>query len=337
MIWLTWRQYRTPALSTGGLLLLFLLALAATWTRITDLARSTGLTGCSGTACDRAATTFLQELDTGPVGPVYVTVAVALLLLPALFGTFWGAPLVARELETGTYRLIFSQTVSRGRWLLVKLLVGGASAAFGAGLVALLLTRWAAPIDTARGDRISPLTFAVHGVVPIGYAALAFVIGVTAGLLLRRIVPAMAVTLLLVAAVQVAMPLLVRPVLATSVTSITALDAAHPSRMSFDTGSGAVHVTGPAAMPNAWILENTTITADGAEFAGPAPSDVCGPESGGPEKCQEWLAAQNLRQKVVSVPGAQFWALQWRELGLLLAAAVALALCCLWRIRRKLA
>ena len=32
---------------------------------------------------------------------------------PALIGIFWGAPLVAREFETGTFRLAWTQSVSR--------------------------------------------------------------------------------------------------------------------------------------------------------------------------------------------------------------------------------
>jgi hypothetical protein len=60
-----------------------------------------------------------------------------LLFLPALVGLFWGAPLVARELEHGTHRLVWTQGVTRLRWATVKLgLVGG-----GVVLVAVHLIR----------------------------------------------------------------------------------------------------------------------------------------------------------------------------------------------------
>jgi len=42
------------------------------------------------------------------------------LATPALLGIFWGAPLIARELETGTCRLAWNQSVTRTRWLTVK-------------------------------------------------------------------------------------------------------------------------------------------------------------------------------------------------------------------------
>ena len=53
--------------------------------------------------------------------------------------------------------------------------------------------------------------FGPRGIVPAGYAAFAFVLGVAAGILLRRTVPAMAATLVVFAAVQVAVPFAVRP------------------------------------------------------------------------------------------------------------------------------
>ena len=85
--------------------------------------------------------------------------------------------------------------------------------------LSLLLTWWAAPIArppptapaSASPRTGSPLNFATHGITPLGYAAFAFALGVTAGVLIRRTVPAMAVTLAIFAALQIAMPLWVRP------------------------------------------------------------------------------------------------------------------------------
>ena len=56
-----------------------------------------------------------------------------LLVVPAIIGIFWGAPLVARELETGTYRLAWTQSVTRTRWLAVKLAVVGSPASPSSG------------------------------------------------------------------------------------------------------------------------------------------------------------------------------------------------------------
>ena len=86
--------------------------------------------------------------------------------------------------------------------------------------LSLMQAWWAAPIGRAVGHappapaspgRFSPALFVAHGIAPLGYAAFAFALGVTAGPLLRRTVPAMAVTLAVFASVQIAMPLWIRP------------------------------------------------------------------------------------------------------------------------------
>ncbi|KAB1921277.1 ABC transporter permease subunit [Micromonospora noduli] len=337
MIWMTWRQFRTPALATGTLLLALLGGLALTWSEVTQLARETGYTGCQGDACRAAGEAFLQALQPGWASEFHIAAIGALYLLPALVGIFWGAPLVARELESGTYRMVFSQSVSRGRWLLVKLAAGCGAAALGAGLLSLVLTEWAQPIDGASADRMNPLVFAARGIVPIGYATLAFVVGVATGLLLRRTLAAMAVTLLVVISLQIAAPFVVRPWLAQPVTTVSPLqfDGDYGISMSPDTGRMTVHVQ-PDRRGD-WIVSSTTITSTGAEFTGPADMTQCGPRaSGGREACQSWLGKQNLSLKVSYVPGSKFWDLQWREFGALFALTVALSLFSLWWVRRRL-
>jgi ABC-type transport system involved in multi-copper enzyme maturation permease subunit len=337
MMWFTWRQFRTPALVTGALLLVLLAALALTWTRVTELARVTGYTGCQANACGSAADNFLSSVQVGLPGALYDVGIAALFLFPALVGIFWGAPLVARDLETGTYRMIFSQSVSRRRWLLVKLAVGGGAAALGAGLVSLVLSRWAQLIDAAQADRITPLVFPARGIVPIGYAMLAFVVGVTAGLLLRRILTAMVVTLLVVAGLQVAAPFVVRPWLAQPITSVTPLDVHGNLGIGIGVSTGEMRVRVEPDLGNAWILSNDTVTPTGAVFKGPADTTKCGPQAAADrETCPVWLATQHLSQKLTYVPGSTFWALQWREFGVLIALTLGLSWFALWWIRRRL-
>lgn len=338
MIWMTWRQFRTPALVTGTLLAVLLAGLALTWARLTEMAAQTGLTGCQGDACGSAGQAFLNTLQQDIAGDVHLAVIASLVLLPVLLGIFWGAPLVARELETGTYRMAFSQSVSRSRWLLTKLVFGGVAAAIGAGLLTLMLTRWAQPIDDASADRLNPLVFGARGIVPVGYAALAFVVGVTAGLLARRTLTAMVVTLLVVAGLQVAGPMLVRPWLADPVTTTVPLDLdGRRYGLSMNVDSNEMRINVEPDMRGAWILSNTTVTSTGAEFTGPADITQCGPEAPRDrETCPVWLKAQNLSQQLVYVPGSQFWSLQWRELGLLMVLTGALSAFSLWWIRRRL-
>ena len=89
-----------------------------------------------------------------------------------------------------------------------------------AGLLSLMTGWWASPVykaaAAARSDslsiaRLAPLLFGAQGIAPVGYAAFAFALGVTAGLLIRRTIPAMAVTLAGFASVQLAWANWVRP------------------------------------------------------------------------------------------------------------------------------
>ncbi len=201
MTWLAWRQFRVQ----GAALYALLAALAAAFVLL-SLPDSTG-------------EALIQTLSTGGSAATLYTVSVlAMLVLPALVGIFWGAPLVARELEAGTHRLAWTQSISRTRWLATKVGLTGLAAVVGAGVLTALVTWWCGPIDDAlnagaRGGngfleqtRMQPPIFAARGIVPIGYTAFAFALGVAAGTVVRRTVPAMAITLALFIVVQVAAP-----------------------------------------------------------------------------------------------------------------------------------
>ncbi len=241
MIWLTWRQFRAQAAAAAAALAAFAILLALTRPRMDSLYAASGITGCQGGTCGVRAGIFLAQLSNAtPFGGrggslallpdganlyviVYAAGILLILVAPAIIGTFWGAPLIARELETGTCRLAWNQTITRARWLTVKLTLIGVAAMAVTEAFSRMQAWWAAPIARAigfggsvsvfSGGRFSPLVFATHGITPLGYAAFGFALGVTAGVLIRRAVPAMAVTLAIFAAVQVAVPLWVRPYL----------------------------------------------------------------------------------------------------------------------------
>ena len=128
--------------------------------------------------------------------------------------------MVARELEAGTHRLVWNQSITRTRWLVSKLGIAAIGAVV-AGSIGLAMTWWAGPLDDAvlQGytdnspfsvPRLWPDVFGSRGVVPIGMAVLALAVGVTAGLVVRRTVAAMALTLATIVAVQILMPVFVQ-------------------------------------------------------------------------------------------------------------------------------
>ena len=98
-----------------------------------------------------------------------IVLRVVLEVVPALIGLFWELPL-ARELETGTYRLAWTQ-VTRTHWLAVKLGLLGLASMVVAGILSLMVTWWASPLDRVR---MTPfMSFDQRGLVPVGYAAFA--------------------------------------------------------------------------------------------------------------------------------------------------------------------
>lgn len=328
MIWLTWRQMRAQTLWTAGLvaaLAAYLLYLASA---IRDSYRL-NIADCT-TACDEAAHAFADQFGTG-----LLMIGLLLLAGPALIGAFWGAPLVTRELETGTHRLAWNQSVTRTRWLTVKLaLVGGVSVVF-TGTLSLLLTWAASPFDTVVDSRFEPLTFAARHLAPFGYAALAFTLGLTIGILARKTLVAMAVTILVFLAFQLLMANVLRPLFAEPVTeSILFADANQVGTIdSFGIGANGVRIQ-DYTIPGAWVLDDEIIVYDGtgAEVTAEQVED-CRVTAAGPEEC---MGALDATFEVTYQPADRYWDFQWIELGVAVGLSALLAGVAFWRIPRGL-
>lgn len=331
MTWLTWRQFRTQAVVALAVLATFAAVLLVTGVRLTHLYAASGIAGCR-TQCAALAGDFLEQARNGATGILLNVGIDVMYVVPAIIGVFWGAPLIARELEAGTYRLAWNQSVTRGRWAATKLLGVGLASVATAGLASLMVSWWSRPIDAVSLDRMNPQMFGARGVVPIGYAAFAFALGVTAGVLIRRTLPAMATTLAVVVAAQVAMPLWVRGHLIAPLHATAPLNTTNLRQFSM-TNHGHMTVTATASKPGAWILSNETITSAGRTFTGPADPTACGRDIA-PQKCMDWVGSLHLRQVLTYQPGSRFWALQWYETSILLALALLLAGFCFWWVRR---
>jgi hypothetical protein len=330
MIWFTWRQFRTPAYIAIGGLVAVAVVLAISGHNVADLWAASGANACHAD-CATAFTDFIDDVRGSVNDRIYNAGAAVMYALPALIGAFWGAPLIARELEAGTHRLAWNQSITRTRWLATKLAVIGGAAAATVGLLSWALTSWAHHIDRVNANRITPLVYGTRGIVPIGYALFAFALGVTMGLLIRRTVPAMAATLAVYIAAVVSMPLWIRAHLAPASHTALPLDVDNIHGMRI--GPGGIQITGGGSPHDAWVLSNTTITPTGAVFHGPPDPRYCG-ENSGFKSCTDWIGTLGLRENFVYQPGSHFWALQWAETGIFVAAAVLLAAFCFRWTRR---
>ena len=361
MIWLTWRQFRTQAIVAAVALVAFAALLAATGPHLASMFAADGLDGCHGGGCANDADYFSGSVATSPYGALWLLSQGIILLAPAVIGLFWGAPLIARELETGTAALAWNQSVTRVRWLAVKLAAGAVTAMAVAEAFSMMQSWWAAPISQAVADgasigvgssRFSQLNFDTHGITPLGYAAFAFALGITAGALIRRTVPAMAVTLAIFAAFQVAMPLWVRPNLAPPhhmVIPVTSLGSpASQAGPGGDTFTLLAHDI--PGQPGAWLLSSgpvnaagqtvsttpaacTSVGSTGAKAAGPN-TGVFGPHQG-PAAFVACLAGHGIQEAVTYQPASRYWRFQATETGIYLVLALAMAGYCFRRLRRR--
>jgi ABC-2 family transporter protein len=300
-----------------------------------------------------ATTTFLANDNT-----LRTWLGILVVVTPGIIGLFWGAPLVARELEAGTHRLVWAQSITRARWLTIKFAVVCLASMMLAGVLSLVVTWWASPLDRAKGALYS--TFDQRDIVPIGYAAFALALGVTVGLLIRRTVPAMAATLAVFVATSLAVAHWVRPHLITPMTEVLGLN---PKTTGFGSANGGPFTLIPNApnLPNAWVYSAQLVDKSGHALSAPYVASACrtlvagaqtaggGPVAVGhasraptPPGQQAQLQAcfakigATFHQVVTYQPSSRYWTFQWYELGIYLGAALVLVSFCTWWIRRRL-
>jgi ABC-2 family transporter protein len=313
MAWVTWRQHRAALAGVAALL-----AAPAVYLWLTGLqlhhAYATGCHPASSLAC---------TIDfTGRYGVTAIVVSIFLQAVPPLIGAFAGAPVLARELETGTFRYAWTQGIGRWRWTLGKLVPLAVAVTAAAAAFSVLFSWYSQPFFAA-GYAI-PFSTRVFDLGEVAFAAwtlAAFSIGVLAGMLIRRAVPAIAATL-----------------------------ASYAGLASLTTLYLREHYMTPLLTSNlnlprtAWIV-NQWYTRDG-RFAFPArgsqlvsavsglcPSHINAP-SLSPAQC---LSRHGYRLWESYQPGSRFWPFQWIEGGWLLALSVLLIAATVWLVRRRAA
>ncbi|MBO0746037.1 MAG: hypothetical protein J2P43_13530, partial [Candidatus Dormibacteraeota bacterium] len=267
----------------------------------------------------------------------------------AIIGVFWGAPLIAGELEARTHYLAWNQSITRTRWLVVKLTMTGLAAMAVTQALSLMLAWWATPISraVARGavatplamNQFNPLVFATRGITPLGYAAFAFALGVTVGLLVRHAVPAMALTLVLFALLQVAVPLWVRPHLFAPDHTLTAINSFEETDVAVADGTFTLIATGWDSQHEGWILSSGAANTGGQPVS--AIPAACTQVANTPGKADhtallDCLGSHGIRVAVTYQPAGRYWEFQGTETAICIALALALAGYCLWRLNRRL-
>jgi hypothetical protein len=207
---------------------------------------------------------------------------------------------VPGEFEAGTEDFAWTQGVTRRRWVLTNLGWAFAVAAAWGGALAVLFTWWRGPANALDGP-VKLINFDVQGVAPVAYAVFAMALGMAAGALFRRVVPAIATTLAVFLAVRIVTALYLRQQFAVSA-NVSPVGGAPPRSYSL----GADILPGRAAAPGA-------------------------------SRCQSLpcLAAHGYYQHITYLPASRFWPVQGAESGVFLILALALAVFTYWSVTTR--
>ena len=210
MIWVSWRQHRSQAITGLGVLCALAVYALVLGLQMRSSFTQNNLAACLvhslGASCPNSVATF----DNSFGSLVNIGFWGVLLLLPGLIGAAVGAPLIARELELGTWRLAWSQTVPRSRWLVVKLAVAAAGLTVLGAAMTLVITWYRAPMDRLTGHFVHN-AYDYEGFVFTAYILFAFGLAVLAGALLRRSIPALLAALVPWVAVRIVVEFVLRP------------------------------------------------------------------------------------------------------------------------------
>jgi len=331
MAWVTWRQHR---IALAGVAMF--LGAVALWLWIAGLQLHHAYAAVA--ACHPASSSTcvaISDQFNSAYGATAELTAALLQGVPALIGAFVGAPVLARELETGTFRYAWTQGFGRWRWALAKLLPLAIAVAAAAGVFSLLLSWYYRPFF-ADGNQtaLAPSVFDLRGVAFAAWTLAAFAIGALAGMLIRRVVPAIAATLAVTAALALATGLYLRE------HYITALVTSNPNVPGSPMGS-MVNVPG-----SAWILSQQWQTRGGQPVSQPALAQVLqgapqlyAGKGGVPESSSatQYLMQHGYTLWTTYQPASRFWPFQWIEGGWLLALSVLLLAVTVWVVRRRAA
>lgn len=313
LAWVTWRQHRlalAAVLVTLGSLALVMVLNGLAMHR--DF-HSLGLDACGaldGRTCQVQLTAFEQDYggwadDLPPL----------MMGLPGLIGVFVGAPLVARELESGTFRFAWTLARTRVQWLVTKLtLLAGVLVVFTLPF-SLLFTWWYGPFDAISGRMSNGGAYEISGLVFTARTLFAFALGAMLGLLIRRAVPAMAATATAWVAVVVGSMAYLRPLIRQPLTA--------SADVPFNADVTSNWIQSPAGHR---VTLKQVISQVRADNAG-AMAD--------PKSVHTWMTQHHYTQWAAYRPNSWFWHFQAIEASAYCIVAILLALTTVLVLRRR--
>ncbi len=316
MTWVAWRQYRLELIIALVLLVALTAFLVPTGVQKLALFRDSDLMACLNSStedCSGLTRRFLESYG------VLSGIVMWFVFTPAIIGMLLAAPIVL-EFEQRTYRLAWTQSITRGRWLAVRLGLALLGALAFAMLLTPLTTWWFAPQDRLQDSFAT--SFYLKGAMPFVYTVFTLALALVSGVLSRRTLLAMVVTVVgfLVAMLTIANGL--RPHYLPPIERIEPITASSLSS------------TSSMVLPDrAWVVGSSIVDPEGNVVGEDEISRMCGPFGKQIVPC---LQERGLKSRVVYHPANRFWTFQAIEASIFLAAAAVLLGLTVWVVRRRM-
>ena len=317
MAWVTWRQHRAALAGMA----VFLGALAV-YLWLTGLQ----MHHAEAAYCHPAGSLSCAINFTGRYGETAIIVSIALQAVPALIGAFIGAPVLARELETGTFRYAWTQGIGRLRWTVGKLVPLAVAVTAMAGAFTVLFAWYNQPwVAAGYVTPFSPRVFDLLGIAFAAWTLAAFAIGALAGMLIRRVVPAIAATLAIYAGLAFATGLWLREHYITPLVT-------HGTNL-----PGSAWVISHWYTKGGRLVSQSAISQELRGYHHASATQV------GPNTFQtvlnpvRYLTQHGYTNWTRYQPASRFWPFQWIEGGGLLALSLLLIAATVWLVRRRAA
>lgn len=324
MTWFVWRQYRGQAAIAFALLAAVAAAIIADGIQIAAHWHSM-LAACAGN------TTCLQQASP-LVNGVVSDLPYLSMIVPVVLGLLWGAPLVAHELEARTSDFAWTQSVTRMRWLAVKAGLLLLAAAACGGVAAALVTWWSGPINAKFASAFTPGQFDTQGIVPIGYSVFAMALGIAAGTVARRTLPAIAVVLGGFIGLRLVISDFLRPHYLTAVTTYYPVSGSFtPPGQAWILAQGGLSPTGQVVAAG-WGDLYPALPVTCRSLLPGGPTSKAGSSENAVFSCMQ---AHGWRGFATYQPGSRYWPFQGIETGIYVLLAAALIAATFVILRRR--
>lgn len=305
MNWLIWRLYRKQFIVFGALLLLFAIFVVLTGNSLWDDYQK-ALSTCSLTnSCNNLSETLFQDY-----GAVLTTIVIVGLGMPFLLGIFLGVPLIAKEYEDGTNKLAWTQSVTRRKWLTVKVVWSLLFSALYGLAITLLIMWWARTENAVLEDQFTPAHFGTQGLMPIAYAIFATSLGIFLGAWFKKVLVSLAVTFGVLVVLQAGFTLFVRQYYQPSIVISAPL---------------ANEATPTSGLPDGanWLLSKNVVDKNNTVYDGftqaTMPKECEGLK---PNEINACLNTLGFHAVTTYHPSDRYWKFQWIESGIYLTMSL---------------